>query len=183
MSITGPNADQPTKVGSSISDISSGLFATIGILSALYARDATDERGQSIDVSMLDSTVALLENAIVRYVASEEPPVPMGNRHPSIVPFESFETADGEIVVATGNDELWQRLCAALDLEELVDDPRFATNKSRNKHYDEFRPLLAETFTRHRADDWMELLDAAGHSQSPDQRHCRCSFRRAASGP
>lgn len=162
MSITGPDADHPTKVGSSIADISSGLFAAIGVLSALYARDVAGGGGQRVDVAMLDSTVALLENAVVRYAASGEPPVPQGNRHPSIVPFESFETADDDIVVAAGNDDLWRRLCAALDREELVDDPRFATNEARNEHYEALRPLLAEAFARRRTDEWIELLDAAG---------------------
>jgi len=162
MSITGPDADRPTKVGTSVSDISSGLFAAIGILSALYARDAAGEAGQTVDVAMLDSTVALLENAVVRYVASGEPPEPLGNRHPSIVPFESFETADGEIVLAAGNDELWRRLCVALDREELAEDPRFETNRDREENYDELRPLVAGALSGRTTDEWMELLDAAG---------------------
>jgi CoA:oxalate CoA-transferase len=160
VSITGPDPEHPTKVGTSISDISSGLFTTIGILAALYARD--DVGGQTVDVAMLDSTVALLENAVVRCVAEGRPPEPIGNRHPSIVPFESFETADGDVVVAAGNDQLWEALCAAIDRPELADDPRFESNRARNENYDELRPLLASAFEERPTDEWMAILDEAG---------------------
>ena len=113
MSITGEKDGKPTRVGSSIGDISAGMFTAIGILAALESRHSTG-KGQKVDVAMLDCQVAMLENAISRYYVTGETPRPYGNRHTSIVPFETFETSDGEIMVAAGNNNLWSKLCECI---------------------------------------------------------------------
>jgi len=121
MSITGPDASQPTKVGSSIADIFAGVFSAIGILSALYSRTHTG-KGQMVDVAMLDCMVAILENAIARFTGSGIDPVPIGNRHPSIAPFTSVRTSDGYINIACGNDALWLNLCEIIERPDLAPD-------------------------------------------------------------
>ncbi len=166
MSITGQEGGAPTRVGTSIGDIAAGLFTVIGILSALTARERTGV-GQVVDVAMLDCQVAILENALARYVVTGEVPRPQGNRHPSIVPFEPFETQDGQLMVAAGNDALWRRLCEALECPELASDPRFVTNPLRNAHYVELRPLLAKIFRERTTAAWQALLEGAGVPVSP----------------
>ncbi len=166
MSITGQAGGAPTRVGTSIGDITAGLFAVIGILSALQARERTG-KGQVVDVAMLDCQVAILENALARYNVTGEIPRPQGNRHPSIVPFEPFETQDGQLMVAAGNDALWKRLCDALERPELAADPHFETNPLRNTHYAELRPILAEIFQQRTTADWQTLLETAGIPVSP----------------
>ncbi len=166
MSITGAVDGQPTRVGTSIADITAGLFATIGILSALAARGRTG-RGQVVDVAMLDSVVAILENAVARYGVTGEVPRPQGNRHPSIVPFEPFDTRDGQLMVAAGNDALWRKLCEVLEHPELAEDPRFRTNPLRDTHYAELRPVLAGIFCERSSAEWQALLEAAGIPVSP----------------
>ena len=166
MSITGQAGGAPTRVGTSIGDITAGLFTAVGILSALQARAHTGQ-GQVVDVAMLDCQVAILENALARYNVTGEIPRPQGNRHPSIVPFEPFETQDGQLMVAAGNDALWKRLCDALERPELAADPHFETNPLRNTHYAELRPILAEIFQQRTTADWQTLLETAGIPVSP----------------
>ncbi|KKH62891.1 carnitine dehydratase, partial [Methanosarcina mazei] len=166
MSITGQKDGKPTRVGTSIGDIAAGMFTTTGILAALINRDATG-KGQKVDVAMLDCQVAMLENAIARYVVTGEAPKPGGNRHPSIVPFETFDTVDGEIMVAAGNNALWTKLCEAIGTPELSDDERFNENPLRNENYDELRPLLASAFTKKTTKEWQDILDNAGVPNGP----------------
>lgn len=166
MSITGQKDGKFTRVGTSIADINSGLFTAIGILAALNSRHVTG-KGQKVDVAMLDALVAILENAIARYVVTGEVPKPGGNRHPSIVPFEPFETSDGEVVVAVGNDTLWAKFCQVIGREELINDERFKTNPLRNKNYDELRPLIAESMKKKTTAEWLKLLDEAGVPNGP----------------
>jgi len=166
MSITGQENGEPTRVGTSIGDITAGLFTVIGILSALRVRESTGQ-GQVVDVAMLDCQVAILENAIARYAVTEEIPRPQGNRHPSIVPFEPFDTQDGQLMVAAGNDGLWVRLCNALGRSDLATNPRFETNPLRNTHYSELRPILAEIFRNNTTAVWQTLLENAGIPVSP----------------
>lgn len=166
MSITGEKDGQPTRVGPSIGDIGAGLFAAIGVLSALNYKNETG-KGQKVDVSMLDCQVAMLENAIARYVVTKEVPRPAGNRHTSIVPFEPFETKDAQIVVAVGNDALWKKYCAVCGLEKIVDDPEFATNPERNKNYEKLRPILADCMKEKTTAQWQECLDDAGIPNGP----------------
>jgi CoA:oxalate CoA-transferase len=160
MSITGPDEHHPTKVGSSIADIFAGLFAAIGILSALHNRELTG-RGQWVDVAMLDAMVAVLENAVSRYLATGNVPKPIGNRHPSIAPFCSVETADGFINIACGNDELWRRFCRIVGLDRLADDPRFLTNADRVKNFSELEPLINEATRKRASAEWLKLLEEA----------------------
>jgi CoA:oxalate CoA-transferase len=166
MSITGPENGQPTRVGTSIADITAGLFSAIGILAALAKRHETGV-GQMVDVAMLDCQVAILENAIARYAATGQAPGPIGNRHPAIFPFEPFDTADGQLMVAAGNDVLWGRLCTVIDCQELADDPRFGTNPLRHENYDAMRAALAEAFPRRTTAEWQRLLDEAGIPNGP----------------
>lgn len=166
MSITGPEGGEPTRVGTSIADISAGLFTTIGVLAALHSRAETGE-GQMVDVAMLDSVVAILENAIARYTSTGEVPGPLGNRHPAIFPFEPFQTTDGEIMVAAGNNELWARLCRALDIPELAGDPRFCTNPLRQANYAEMRAALEKAFLVRSTAEWQAVLDSAGVPNGP----------------
>ncbi|MBN2004461.1 MAG: CoA transferase [Anaerolineae bacterium] len=166
MSITGQEDGAPTRVGTSIGDIVAGIFTDIGILSALAARERTGQ-GQLVDVAMLDCQVAILENAIARYTVTGEVPRPIGSRHPSVVPLEPFETQDGQLMVAVGNDTIWGRLCEALERPELAKDPRFETNPLRHANYDALRPILADIFLTRTNADWQAHLDATGVPASP----------------
>lgn len=166
MSVTGQEGGEPTRIGTSIGDITAGLFTAIGILTALHKRHENGI-GQMVDVSMLDCQAAILENAIARYVVSGEIPAPIGNRHPSIVPFESFDTMDGQIMIAAGNDNLWIKFCQAIDLVDLVIDERFKTNPLRNLHYIELRPLIAERIVQKPTAFWQSILDTSGVPNSP----------------
>lgn len=165
MSITGQADGVPTRVGTSIGDIAAGLFCAIGILAALQER-ARSGLGQMVDVAMLDCQVAILENAISRYEFTGEIPRPIGNRHPSIVPFETFNTLSDPIMVAAGNDRLWATLCELMELE-IACDPRYATNPQRNEHYAELRPILAEKFMTKTAEEWQPMFDKAGIPSGP----------------
>ncbi len=166
MSITGQVGGKPTRVGTSIGDIAAGLFTAIGVLTALNYRHETGI-GQKVDVAMLDCQVAMLENAIARYTSTGDLPKPGGNKHPSIVPFESFGTNDGDIMVAAGNDNLFQKLCAALNLEDAANDARFASNPLRNENYEALKPMLDKAFAEKSLDEWRAILDEAGVPNSP----------------
>ena len=161
ISITGEPDRPPVRVGTSIGDITSALFTTIGILSALRHRDQTGE-GQLIDVGMLDCQVAILENAMVRYFSTGDIPRPLGRRHPAITPFEVFESADGYVVIAIGNNELWRKFCEHVGHPELIDDERFNTNALRTENHESLFPILAEIMRRRTTDAWVEALEAIG---------------------
>jgi crotonobetainyl-CoA:carnitine CoA-transferase CaiB-like acyl-CoA transferase len=165
MSVTGM-ADQeggrPTKVGVAISDVVTGLLGAVSVLAALRAREGERTTGgQRIDVSLLESTLALLVNQAQNAFVSGVSPGRRGNAHPNIVPYETFATQDGEIAVAVGSERQWQRLCQALALDGLADEPRFATNEARVRQRDELRPILAERFAGGSAAEWLARLDAA----------------------
>ena len=161
ISITGEPDRPPVRVGTSISDLTAALFTAIGILSALRHRDQTGE-GQLIDVGMLDCQVAILENALVRYLSTGEVPQPLGRRHPTITPFEAFESADGYVVIAMGNNVLWKKFCDHVNQPELVDDERFCTNALRTEHHDELFPILAEIMRQRSTDQWVTALEEIG---------------------
>jgi crotonobetainyl-CoA:carnitine CoA-transferase CaiB-like acyl-CoA transferase len=161
MSITGAPDGPPFRLGVAIADIVSGMFAAQGIAMALLARVRTG-RGQRVDVGMLDATAALLTYQASIYFATGNTPVRMGNRHPSIVPYETFAASDGDFVVAVGNDEQWRRFCALIDARELADDPRFAANRDRVANYDALRPLLAERLASRTRGEWVTALKSAG---------------------
>ncbi len=161
ISITGEPDRPPVRVGTSIGDITSALFTAIGILSALRHRDQTGE-GQLIDVGMLDCQVAILENAMVRYFSTGDIPRPLGRRHPAITPFEVFESADGYVVIAIGNNELWRKFCEHVGQPELIDDERFNTNALRTENHKSLFPILAEIMRRRTTDAWVEALETIG---------------------
>lgn len=173
MSITGQDdvaGGAPTKVGVAISDIVTGLYAVIGVLAGLLERShtATADRaagrpapGQRIDASLLASTLAVLVNQAQNAFVTGQAPGRRGNAHPSIVPYESFQTADGELAVAVGSERQWPRLCAALDLPHLAREPRFATNGDRVERREELRPILAARFRERGSTAWQVALEAA----------------------
>jgi crotonobetainyl-CoA:carnitine CoA-transferase CaiB-like acyl-CoA transferase len=163
MSVTGfPDAEggRPTKVGVAITDVVTGLFGAVSVLAALHGR-AGEGSGQRVDVSLLESTLAVLINQAQNAFATGEAPVRLGNAHPNIVPYESFATQDGEIAVAVGSERQWPRLCRALSVEPLASDPRFASNDARVRNRVELRALLAERFRGGSRADWLSRLDAA----------------------
>ena len=133
MSITGDPHGPPTKTGFAMADIFSGLYATIGILAALRARDGTGQ-GTRVDCALMDSQVAVLANQALNFLVSGKSPQRLGNAHPSIVPYEVFPVADGHIVIAVGNDGQFRRLCALLGTADLGNDPDYATNPARVEH-------------------------------------------------
>ncbi len=161
ISITGEPDGPPVRVGTSISDITAALFTTIGILSALHHRNSTG-KGQFVDVAMLDSLVAVLENAIVRYFATDEIPQPLGSRHPAITPFEAFESADGHIIIAIGNDTLWAKFCEHVDQKNLISDSRFSSNGERTANHSELFPILSEIMRQRTTDEWIGALEKIG---------------------
>jgi CoA:oxalate CoA-transferase len=166
MSLTGPPGGPPTKAGTSVGDITGGLFTAVGVASALYHRERTG-RGQKVDVSMLDGQVAILESAVVRYALTGQAPRALGNRHPSIAPFEAYEAADRPLVIAAGNDALFGRLCQALGRPGLADDPRFRTNPDRTRHAEALKEALEAVLRQAPAAQWLAVLEAAGVPCAP----------------
>ncbi|MBL3966021.1 MULTISPECIES: CaiB/BaiF CoA transferase family protein [Burkholderia] len=165
MSITGERDGQPgggpQKAGVAIADLATGLYSTIAVLAALAHRDRTGE-GQYIDMALLDVQVALLANMNTNFLASGKPPVRWGNAHPNIVPYQTFQTRDGWIIVAVGNDGQFRKFVEAGGRPELADDERFATNPSRVRHRDTLVPILAEMVKARGKADWIGALEAAG---------------------
>ena len=158
MSVTGQPNSEPTRVGTSIGDITAGLFTTIGINAALYDREKTG-KGTFIDVSMLDCQIAILENAIARYLSKNEIPKPMGSRHPSIAPFEAFKTKDSYIIIAAGNDKLFEKLCNVLEISELINDQKFNTNSSRSKNISELKVIIENKLSSKITTDWVSQME------------------------
>jgi len=161
MSITGPAGGEPTKVGVALVDVLTGLYAFGGVLAALRERDRTG-RGQRVEVSLLGSALASLVNQASSYLCTGRPPRAMGNRHPSITPYETLATADRPLVVAVGNDGQFARLCRVLGLPEAAADPRFATNADRVRHRDELAALLEQALAARGAADWVAAVADAG---------------------
>ncbi|MDG2482237.1 MAG: CoA transferase [Alphaproteobacteria bacterium] len=161
MSLTGHPGGEPTRVGTSMGDITAALFAAIGICSSLYHRAQTGQ-GQMIDIGMLDCQVAVLENAIARYSATGEIPGPLGARHPSIVPFDAFKTADSHIIIAAGNDGLFVRLCEALGRPEIAKDERYLKNALRAQHVDALGADMESVLTTNSTEHWLGVIQGAG---------------------
>jgi crotonobetainyl-CoA:carnitine CoA-transferase CaiB-like acyl-CoA transferase len=176
MSITGEPDGRPLKVGVAISDVVSGLFGAVSLLAGLLARErgvgATGARplvggGQRIDVSLLQSTLAVLVNQAQAALVTGVAPGRRGNAHPSIVPYETFATADGEVAVGVGSERQWARLGPAIGLPGLATDARFATNGDRVERRDELIPILAEQFATADGATWLARLDDAGIPAGP----------------
>lgn len=162
MSITGEAGQPPVRVGTSVGDITAALFGTIGIMMALHVRSSSGE-GQKVDVSMLDSQVAILENAIARYEVTGKVPGPLGTRHPAIAPFQGFPTKDYYVIIPCGNDILWGKLCDALGMEQYKADQRFKTNKDRVENVDELDRIISDITKTKNTHEWVELMDLIGH--------------------
>jgi len=166
ISITGWPDSKPTRVGMSIGDITASLFTAIGINAALYHRSVTGV-GQKVDVSMLDCQLAILENALLRYQVDGTPPHPIGNRHPTITPFQAFKAKDDYFVLGIGNDSLWVKLCKMLNKPEFIDDLRFKDNQKRTQNLDIIIPILENIFSEKTMSEWCELFEQAGIPHSP----------------
>jgi CoA:oxalate CoA-transferase len=160
MSITGEPGGRPLKTGPAIGDLTAALFTVIGILTALQARTRTGE-GQMVDIGMLDCQVALLENAIIRYTATGEVPGPLGARHPSIAPFEAFKAKDGYVIFAVGTPH-WEQFCQLIGREDLIEDPRFATNALRAENHAALQPIIAEIAKTRTVEEWLKVMEEAG---------------------
>jgi crotonobetainyl-CoA:carnitine CoA-transferase CaiB-like acyl-CoA transferase len=166
MSITGPVEGESVKVGVAISDVVTGLFALSSILAALRHSERTGE-GQQIDIALLDSQIAALVNVASNYLVSNQPPQRFGNQHPNIVPYQTFRAADGEFVLAVGNDRQFGQLCALLERPDLRDDPRYATNPARVANRDSLIPTLQALFLHRPAKAWVDALLNSGISAAP----------------
>ncbi len=166
MSITGdphehPKSTGPMKVGVGIADVMCGMYATVGILAALEARHKTGT-GQHIDISLLDSQIAWLVNQGTSYLVSDETPVPLGNGHPTIVPYETFPASDQAFILAVGNDGQFAKFCAAAGAPDLAEDARFTRNTDRVRHREVLIPILQELTREKTAIEWIDLLESVG---------------------
>jgi len=161
MSINGHPGQPPARVGVSIGDLGAGLYTAVAINAALYHRAMTGE-ARKIDIGMLDCQMSLLENAIVRYNTTGKVPGPLGARHPSITPFEPYQTADGLLIIAGGNDSLFAKLSEALGLAGLPADPRFTTNDLRSQNAEALKLALESVLKTRPMDHWVGVLEAAG---------------------
>lgn len=166
MSITGYPDIPPTRVGMSLGDITASLFTAIGINAALYQRERTGF-GQKIDVSMLDSQVAILENALVRYQSDGVSPLPIGNRHPTIAPFQAYKASDKYFVIAVGNDNLWKAFCEAIENPQLYADLSFSTNRLRTDNIGPLNSILEPAFASKTAAEWLTIMEKAGIPCAP----------------
>jgi crotonobetainyl-CoA:carnitine CoA-transferase CaiB-like acyl-CoA transferase len=161
MSLTGDTDGPPFRLGVPIADIVAGIFAAQGITLALLAREQTG-RGQYVDVGMLDTVAAMLTYQASIYFATGQTPGRMGNRHPTIVPYDTFAARDGDFILAVGNDDQWRRFCAVAGIDSLANDPRFATNQQRVVNYKELRPTLDAALRARDRMSWIEELTTAG---------------------
>jgi len=159
MSVTGEPDGEPLKVGVALVDVIAGLYAAVGILAALEHRRASGE-GQLVEVDLLSALLAALVNQSSAYTVAGVVPGRMGNRHPSIAPYELLRCGEGELVLAVGNDRQFRALCEAVGAMGLADDVRFATNPARVENRDELKPLLEQALAARPAAEWVELLSA-----------------------
>lgn len=161
MAVTGVIDGEPQRVGSPIGDQSAGMYACMAILAALRVRDHTG-KGQHIDIALLEAMTSMLGNVSANYLISGEEAKRYGNGHPNIVPYQAFRTSDGYIVVACGNDRLYQNFCRLIGRDELANDPRFVTNPQRVHHRTELIPQLQEEFLTRDSETWLTLLRQTG---------------------
>jgi len=166
MSVTGQPGGIPTRVGTSIGDITAGLFATIGILGALRVVE-NGGPGQFIDISMMDCQVALVEGQIARYFGTGKVPHPVGNRHATATPFDLFKTQDGHMIIAVQKNPMFEKLCKALGLEALIVDPRFATNSTRCDNEAALKAFLEPVMLQKTTKEWMDILIKANVACGP----------------
>jgi crotonobetainyl-CoA:carnitine CoA-transferase CaiB-like acyl-CoA transferase len=161
MSVTGPRPGEPVKAGVALVDVLTGLHAAVGVLAALQGRERTG-RGQLVEVNLLSSLLSSLVNQAAGFTAAGAVPGILGNRHPSIAPYQVFPTADRPLVVAVGNDRQFASLCKGLDRPDLVTDPRFATNPDRVAHVDALAEIITTRMVQRPAGEWFEVLTPLG---------------------
>jgi crotonobetainyl-CoA:carnitine CoA-transferase CaiB-like acyl-CoA transferase len=161
MDITGPRDGAPHKVGAAIGDLVSGLYATQGILAALHARNGSGQ-GQHVGISMYEAVASLLTFNASIFFATGDSPRRRGNEHPTIVPYETFEAADGWINVGVANDALWHSFCEAAERQDLENDPRFAKASDRVRNREVLVPLIKALIKQRTRDEWLKRLDKAG---------------------
>jgi crotonobetainyl-CoA:carnitine CoA-transferase CaiB-like acyl-CoA transferase len=161
MSITGTPDGSPVRLGVAVADITAGMFAFQGLLLALIARGTTG-KGQHVDIALLDAVTSLLTYQAGRYFATGESPERLGNRHATIVPYNTFDTAEGVLVLAVGNDDQFLRFCRVAGLTDIAADERFSTNAGRVQHHDSLQPFIAAALMTRPADEWVERLKDAG---------------------
>jgi crotonobetainyl-CoA:carnitine CoA-transferase CaiB-like acyl-CoA transferase len=166
MSVTGPTDGEPTRTGIAIADLAAGTFACNAILAALFARERTGE-GQRIDISLLDSMVALMSYVASNYLVSGELPARYGNGHPNIVPYQAFEASDGYFAFAAGNDRQWAKFCQAVDKPEWASDPEFATNAARVEHRERVAEMLGNLFATRDTAAWLEVCQEIAIPAAP----------------
>lgn len=161
MSLTGYPDGEPLRSGISIGDIAAGIYTAIGVIAALFGRDK-GQGGQQVDVAMLDCMVAFMGNYLSHYNVTGEIPLRIGNKHHSLAPFSSYKTADSVIVMAAGNDKLFAMLCTCLGREDLIKDPRFATNMLRVKNKYDLDEILNNIFSTKTSVHWVRLFEEKG---------------------
>jgi len=170
MSITGERDDLPgggpQRVGIPIADIMTGMYATIAICAALAHRERSGT-GQHLDLALLDTQVGILANQGMNYLATGVPPGRIGNAHPNIVPYQPFKTRDGDVILACGNDNLFNKFCEVAGCQHLAQDARFATNSKRVENREAITSLLADIFARRTTQEWCDALEAAGVPNGP----------------
>ena len=166
MSITGPENGDPSRAGVAIADISTGMFAANAILAALYSREQTG-KGQRIDMSLLDSQVALLSYAATNYFVSGSITNRLGNAHPNIVPYQSFKARDMHFVLAVGNDKQWEIFCKSINKPEWIDDEKYSTNALRVNNRKQLIDQLSKLFATQNAEYWLEVFDKVGLPSGP----------------
>jgi crotonobetainyl-CoA:carnitine CoA-transferase CaiB-like acyl-CoA transferase len=159
MSLTGEPEGTPMKVGVALVDVMTGLYSCNAVLAALMARHSTNE-GQHIDIALLDVQVATLANQGMNYLATGTNPQRLGNGHPNIVPYQTFATQDGSIILAVGNDSQFVKFCQVAQCANIADDSRFATNEQRVNNRDELIPILARKLASHASQWWIEQLES-----------------------
>jgi crotonobetainyl-CoA:carnitine CoA-transferase CaiB-like acyl-CoA transferase len=166
MSVTGEEDGPPARVGVSIGDIGGSLFGTIGILAALADRAVTG-RGAQVDVAMFDAQIALLENAVARYLNAGDRPKRLGSRHPLIAPFQAFPTKDEPIVVCVDTEAQWERFCRAIERSDLIGHPLFTDGSARARHHAELEPSLISALSRRTRVEWLSIFEAADVPAGP----------------
>lgn len=160
MSITGEKDGPPIRIGVALIDIGAGMYAALGILAALMVKKET-KKGQYIDVSLMDTEVSWLTYMASNYFLTGKNPIRMGSAHPNIVPYQAYKARDRYFILAVGNDKIWERFCEAMDLNDIVDDPRFCTNEKRVENREELNAILEEIFATKDSHEWIEILRKA----------------------
>lgn len=166
MSVTGSPDTEPQKIGVALVDVMTGLHAAIAVLAAIEQRHKTG-RGQHIDLALFDVAMASLANQALNYLVSGVAPRRLGNAHPNIVPYQAFETSDGHLILAVGNDGQFARFCRIADLPEIAADARFHANAGRVAHREVLIPILGAALMRHTTAEWLAMLDVAGIPAGP----------------